>query len=182
MEQTESVVVQVAPYYENHKIREMEAFAWNLQGRQEIRERGWAIGGAGYIDSTTYVVNWVETTVDVYVKLHFVRPKRLPNISKLRALESEYHALPFPPWPGRLLWPVVFTLWGVPGALAMLLAWLAVGGAGMVGVILAGGWIGLGIYWIKSRIRKQHASTSTCAISNKRASEILSEVRKLTSW
>ena len=33
MEQTESVVVQVAPDYENMRIKEMEMFGWNLHGR-----------------------------------------------------------------------------------------------------------------------------------------------------
>lgn len=36
MERTESIVVQVAPDYENDRIKEMGMFGWNLQGRQEI--------------------------------------------------------------------------------------------------------------------------------------------------
>lgn len=36
MERTESTVIQVAPDYENDKIKEMEGFGWNLQGRQEV--------------------------------------------------------------------------------------------------------------------------------------------------
>lgn len=44
MERTESIVVQVSPEYENAKIKEMEMFGWNLQGRQEIHEEGEAYG------------------------------------------------------------------------------------------------------------------------------------------
>lgn len=52
MERTESIVVQVAPDYENAKIKEMEMFGWNLQCRQEIHEEGEAYGRPSYIDST----------------------------------------------------------------------------------------------------------------------------------
>lgn len=179
MEQTESAVVQVAPDYENDKIKEMESFGWNLQGRQEIHEKGEAFGRPSYIDSSTYVV---KTTVYKYVKLHFARPKSLPGISKIRPLESEYQALPFPPSPGGLVWPVLFTLVPIPASIAMLADPMGKHGSpGLGGLIIVAGWIALGIYWIKNRIRKRDAASSTRAASNKRAGEILNEVRGMTS-
>jgi len=175
MEQTESTIVQVAPDYENDKIKEMEAFEWNLQGRQEIHEKGEVFGRPSYVDSSTYVV---KTTVYKYVKLHFVRPKNLPNINRIHELENEYQALPFPPSPGGLVWPVLFTLMPIPGGIAML---SDSHGPGLAGLIVVAGWIALGIYWIKKRTQKRGETSSVRAASSKRANEILNEALRLTS-
>jgi len=109
MERTESVVVQVAPNYENEKIKEMEMFGWNLQGRQEMHEEGDAYGSPSLLDSSTYVI---KTKVSHYVKLHFVRPLSLPNLDRIKPLEAQYFGLPFPEFP-RL----------VPGGIFLLLFW-----------------------------------------------------------
>ncbi len=80
---TESVVVQVAPEYENQKIQEMQLFGWNLQGRQEIEQQGQAYGRPSYLAefTGTYVI---KTTVYRFVKLHFVRSLNLPNLDRVR--------------------------------------------------------------------------------------------------
>jgi hypothetical protein len=96
MERTESIVVQVAPDYENAKIKEMEAFGWNLQGRQEIHEAGDAYGRPSFIDRTDYIV---KVRVSHYVKLHFARSVDLPNLDRIKALEAQYFSLPFPNFP-----------------------------------------------------------------------------------
>ena len=117
MERTESIVVQVAPDYENAKIKEMEMFGWNLQGRQEIHEEGEAYGRPSYIDSSEYLI---KTTVYHYVKLHFTRSLSLPNLERIKELEAQYFSLPFPKFPrlfppggifGFILWLFLWFLW-----------------------------------------------------------------------
>ncbi|MDI6759864.1 MAG: hypothetical protein QMD05_03470 [Candidatus Brocadiaceae bacterium] len=94
MERTESIVVQASPQYENNKSKEMELFGWNLQNRQEIHEKGDAYGRPSYISGNTYIT---KTTIKHYVKLHFVRGLSLPNLDKIKKIETEYLNLPFPP-------------------------------------------------------------------------------------
>ena len=96
MERTESLVVQVAPDYENNKIKEMQRFGWNLQNRQEIHEKGDAFGRPSFLDSSEYLI---KTKVSHYVKLHFSRNLSLPNIDKIREFENEYFRVPFPVFP-----------------------------------------------------------------------------------
>ncbi|OFV80827.1 MAG: hypothetical protein A2Y78_03320 [Acidobacteria bacterium RBG_13_68_16] len=104
--------MQVAPDYENDKIQEMQAFGWNLQGRQEIHEKGEVEGRPSFVSDSTYVV---KTTVYKYVKLHFVRSLELPKLAKIKALEAEYFALSFPSLPG-LKAAGCFTFFGVISA------------------------------------------------------------------
>lgn len=108
MERTESIVVQVAPEYENAKIKEMEIFGWNLQSRQEIHEEGDAYGRPSLLGDE-YII---KTKVYRYVKLHFARSLDLPNLDKIRELENEYFGPPEPIFP-RLL----------PGGFILLLFW-----------------------------------------------------------
>src|SRR5215467_12299305 len=105
MERTESTVIQVAPDFENQKIKEMETFGWSLHGRQEIHQEGDAYGRPTYMDSSTYVV---KVKVSHYVKLHFVRALSLPNIQSIKQLETEYNNLTLPRLPG-LGWPIGIT-------------------------------------------------------------------------
>lgn len=95
MERTESNIVQVAPDYENEKIREMEAFGWSLQNRQEIHEQGDAYGRPSLIGSD-YII---KTSVQKYVKLHFARSLSLPNLDAIKALEAQYNNLSYPDFP-----------------------------------------------------------------------------------
>ncbi len=127
MERTESIVVQVAPDYENDKIKEMEAFGWNLHGRQEIHEEGEAYGRPSFIDSSEYII---KVKVHHYVKLHFTRSLGLPNLERIRALEAQYFGLPYPNfpalvpggclgwflliWGGWLIWPLWYFLFYKP--------------------------------------------------------------------
>ncbi|MCL0083914.1 hypothetical protein M1N77_05250 [Thermodesulfovibrionales bacterium] len=97
MERTESRIVQVAPTHENGMIEEMQRFGWNLQGRQEMRVEGdtapdlaTSLGLSG--NTQTHI-----TKIQHYVKLHFVRSLELPNLERIRRIESEYFDLPFPP-------------------------------------------------------------------------------------
>jgi len=117
MERTESIVIQVTPAYENAKIKEMQLFGWNLQGRQEVHEEGDAYGRPSYLDRTTYLI---KTKVYHYVKLHFVRSLSLPNLDKIRELENEYLSLPVPRFPsivppggiiGIIVWLFLWFLW-----------------------------------------------------------------------
>ncbi len=117
MERTESIVVQVAPDFENFKIKEMESFGWSLSNRQEIHEKGDAYGRPSYISNSTYVI---KTTVNKYVKLHFVRNLGLANLDKVKSLESEYFNLPIPEFPSLvpflylIFWPL-WPLWYLRG-------------------------------------------------------------------
>ena len=100
-QRTESKVVQVAPDYENAKIKQMEEFAWNLQSRQEIHEEGDAEGKPSLFGGS-YVI---KTKVWHYVKLHFVRPLSTPGLDKIKGIEAEYFSLPLPAGPS-LRWPL----------------------------------------------------------------------------
>lgn len=144
MERTESVVVQVAPDYENEKIKEMEMFGWNLQSRQEMHVEGDAEGRPS-ITGSSYVV---KTKVSHYVKLHFVRDLTLPDLSQIKSIESEYFGLPFPMPPAikSFLWPALFILAGIISLTN------PERGAGIGGfVVLAG----LGGWWFFSKIKKR---------------------------
>lgn len=114
MERTESIVVQVSPEYENAKIKEMEMFGWNLQGRQEIHEEGEAYGRPSWLDKSEYVI---KTKVYHYVKLHFVRSLSLPNLDKIQELENEYFGL-YPP-----AFPRLFPPGGITGIVIWLFLW-----------------------------------------------------------
>ncbi|HEY5177922.1 MAG TPA: hypothetical protein VII95_20395 [Terriglobales bacterium] len=166
----ESTVVEVAPSYENDKIREMEAFGWNLQGRQEIHQEGDAYGRPSYLDSSTYVV---KVKVSHYVKLHFVRGLSLPNLDTVRQLELEYNNLPFPP-PAPIGWPLgiaVFFSIGVIGVIIGKIPVLAL----PVYVVFGG----LGALWLTSRLKKRGAGSERRALSMSRAKEILDEAQRL---
>lgn len=173
MERTESIVVQVAPDYENAKIKEMEMFGWNLQNRQEIHEKGEAYGRPSYLSSSTYVV---KTTVKHYVKLHFVRSLSLPNLDKIKQIESEYFNLPFPASPS-LIWPVIITLLPIPGTIAGI---FDPKGPGIAILIVTIPWIVLGYRWIRSRAKKRKVARETCEQSLRRMEELKNQVASLT--
>jgi hypothetical protein len=169
MERTESLVVQVAPSFEQDKIKEMETFGWNLQGRQEIHEEGDAYGRPSYIDSSTYVV---KTTVKHYVKLHFVRAMSLPNLDRIRQIESEYNNLPFPRPPG-LGWPIGLTAFFALGVI--------IGNpedpvtARIVFAVLTA----LCGYWLSRRLRKRKNAIAVCQESAAKARQLLEQAASL---
>lgn len=177
MERTESTIVQAAPDFENAKIKEMEEFGWSLQGRQEIHEEGDAYGRPSYLSSDTYVV---KVKVHQYVKLHFVRSLGLPNLARVKELESEYLNLSFPQKPG-IVWPVLFTLMPIPGGLGMISDPLGKTGPGLPGLLVVAAWIFLGLWWIQSRIKKRQSAEQTCAESVQRAVALRQEVAQLLS-
>ena len=92
MQRTESTVIQVAPDYENAMIKEMERFGWSLQSRQEIHEAGDA-----YTTENIFGDYVTKRAISSYVKCHFSRSLSLPNLDKIRELESEYFGMPTPP-------------------------------------------------------------------------------------
>lgn len=170
MERTESRVLQVSPDWENDKIQEMQTFAWNLQGRQEIHEEGDAEGrptllGDGYV---------ITTKVKHYVKLHFARSLTLPNLNRIREIEAEYDGTPFPGAPS-LTWSYIITGFFVLGAL--------IGNAQdpitarVVFALLAAA----GVYWIQSRGKKRKEVIATCQASLKRRAELLAEAQSLVN-
>jgi len=164
MERTESTVVQVSPDYENSKIKEMEMFGWNLQGRQEIHEKGEAYGRPSYLSNSTYVV---KTTVKHYVKLHFIRSLSLPNLDKIKQIESEYFSLQFPT-PPSLTWPVIILGSGILGLF---------GGLRLIpGAIL---FLAVGGFWLNSRIKKRKVTMEKCAQIARRMNELKSQLQAL---
>jgi len=168
MERTESTVVQVAPDYENSKIKEMEMFGWNLQGRQEIHEEGEAYGRPSYLSSSTYVV---KTTVKHYVKLHFIRSLSLPNLDKIKQIESEYFSLPFP-IPPSLKWPVILLGIGILTLIGVL-----TGDKNLIpGSIF---FLAVGGFWLNSRIKKRKVAMEKCAQSARRMDELKSQLQAL---
>jgi hypothetical protein len=172
MERTESIVVQVAPAYENAKIKEMEMFGWNLQGRQEIHEEGDAYGRPSWLDKTEYII---KIKVSHYVKLHFTRSFSLPNLDKIRQIESEYFNLPFPK-PPSLIWPVILTVWPaltIPISIAMM---IKKPGEGLVTLIIVIVWAILGYRWVRSRTKGRKEATTTCEQSFHRMEELRAQL------
>lgn len=170
MERTESTVVQVSPDYENDKIREMEAFGWNLQGRQEIHQEGDAYGRPSYLDNSAYIV---KTKVSHYVKLHFVRALSLPNLGNIRQLEMEYDNLPFPA-PAPIGWPL-----GVTGFFSIGVFGVIGGAIPLKLLPVYAVFVALGVLWLTSRMKKRGAAAQRRALSAKRGDEILAESRRL---
>ncbi|MFW6129867.1 MAG: hypothetical protein ACOC56_01710 [Atribacterota bacterium] len=165
MNKTESIVVQVAPQYENTKIKEMEQFGWNLQGRQEMHEEGEAEGRESLLGGS-YIIT---TKVSHYVKMHFTRDTNLPNISKIKELESEYFNLPFPSLPRirSYIWPLLLIIFGIIGLNPDTL---------VAGIFL----IGLGGLWLLLKINKHKKNSNTCRESFEKQQELISEVQTLT--
>lgn len=184
MDRTESIVVSVGPNFENSKINEMSSFGWNLQGRQEVighvREaeisdnllvaigRGMKEGATG---TKTY-------QYDHYVKLHFVRSLALPNLARIKQLESEYFSLPFPGAKG-VVWPILFTLMPLPATLGALADPLGKQGPGLTLLVLVIPWVLLGINWTRKRLRRRQVARATSAASQARAETILHELEPL---
>jgi hypothetical protein len=168
MERTESLVVQVAPTYENAKIEQMEQFGWSLQGRQEIHEEGDAEGGPS-IFGDAYVI---KTKVSHYVKLHFARPLSTPHLDRIKPIEAEYFSLPFPGGPS-LKWPIglgAFFLLGVfignpqdPVAARVFFAVLTA---------LCG-------FWVYRRVQTRELARSACAASLAKQKELVEQLRSL---
>ncbi len=165
MGRTESCIVQVAPAYENEKNQEMQAFGWNLQGSQEIHEEGDSEGRPAYF-SNSYIV---KTKVKHYVKLHFVRSLDLPNLNKIKQIETEYFALLFPQ-SSPLTGPIImmgFSGIGIISAFGMMNA-----GAGLFLLIIYGGLMALGWSWLKKRLAKRKQNTEIVRQSFQRKKEL----------
>ena len=184
MERTESIVVSISPQFENDKIAQMSNFGWNLQSRQEIighlREAEspdslMAAVGRGMKEGATGKKTY---EYDHYVKLHFVRSLNLPNLPRIKQLESEYFTLPFPTAKG-IVWPVLFTLMPIPGAIGMLSDPLGKQSPGLAGLFVVAVWMLLGVYWVKSRLRKRQVGAATCAANAARAGQIEQELNQL---
>lgn len=175
MERTESIVIQVAPAYENAKIKEMEMFGWNLQGRQEIHEEGDAYGKPSWLDKSEYVI---KIKVSHYVKLHFTRGLSFPNLDKIKQIESEYFSLPFPK-PPSLTWPVILTAWPaltIPVAIGTAIKEPA---GGLVALIICIVWAALGYRWIRSRAKRRKEGVKTCEQSLHRMEELKTQLNLL---
>jgi hypothetical protein len=165
MDRMESLVLQVAPSYENAKIREMEQFSWNLQGRQEIHEEGDAEGSSSILGDK-YVVT---TKVSHYVKLHFVRSLAMPDLDRVRAIEAEYFSLPFLEGPS-LKWPI--------GLAVFFLIGVIVGNPQdpVTARLVFALFTGLCGYWVYVRHQKREVARSTSEASLARRAELASQL------
>ncbi len=178
MERTESFIIEVAPNYENAKIKQMEMFGWNLQGRQEIMGH---LMEAKTSDSL-FVAMWrggMEGATgkkyyeyDHYVKLHFVRSLNLPNLSGIKKLETECSNLPYPELPAikSFMWPLIFIFGGLmslsnPERAAGVMGFLIVGGGG--------GW------WFYSKVKKRQENHAICEQSIKKHGELINQLESL---
>lgn len=168
MDRTESNIIQVAPNYENNKIKEMEMFGWNLQGRQEIHEEGDAYGEESMFGNS-YTVT---TKVSHYVKLHFVRSLSLPNIEKIKAIEAEYYSKNFPPVPTikSFILPALLLFFGVISLLNP-----DVGSGFMVFLIFGG----IGGWLIYSKLNKRKRNIAICEDSLKAQDALIAELKSL---
>jgi len=175
VERTESVVIQVAPAYENQKIQEMQVFGWNLQGRQEIHEEGDAYGRPSYLSDNTYII---KTKVSHYVKLHFSRSVSLPNVDKIRVIENEYNSLPFPSSPSLMGPGCVIVFFGIGVIIAFAMMSQSVGtGFGLLAVY--GAFVALGIWWLRKNQSKGRDAQEICKRSVERAQQLLMAAKEL---
>ncbi len=182
MERTESTVVQVAPQQENEMIQEMELFGWNLQGRQEIQESGQAYGRPSYLSelTDTYVV---KITVTSYVKLHFVRSLKMPNLDRLKEIQEEYFSLPFPKAPSLLLPKAVIAFFSF-GILVVVPSFMLndeLGGVGfgIFALLVYGVFVLLGVRWLKKRQLQQAHAYEMVKASRKRMEELRMTAKSL---
>jgi zinc-ribbon domain len=182
---SESVIVSVSPNFENECIKERELFGWNLQNRQEVvghlreAETPDGLGHALWRGAVEGMTNTKSLEYDHYVKLHFVRGAGLPNLPRIKQLESEYFSLPSPTAKG-IVWPILFSLMPIPSLFVALSDPSGKQGSpGLALLPVAIGWILLGLYWVRARRRKQAAAASACAASLARAKEIRQEVTQM---
>ncbi len=182
---SESIVVSTAPNDENECITEREIFGWNLQNRQEVighlreAEIPDGLGQAVWRGMVRGATNRRALEYDHYVKLHFARSMGLPNLPRIKQLESEYFNLPLPVAKG-IFWPVFFTLMPIPALIVALSDPTGRrGGPGLLFFPFAIGWIVLGLYWVRARRRNRAAAASTCTASMTRAEAIRQEVARL---
>jgi hypothetical protein len=169
MERAQSTIIQVAPQYENEKIREMELFGWSLQSRQEIHQEGDAYGRPSFTGSS-YII---KVKVSHYVKLHFVRNVSLPNLPQIREIEDEYSNLAFPPLPSFTV-PAIFTAVGAFGVLGGLSS-----GMGFVifGYLV---WASLGVLWLVIRGNKRTNIKALLEKNATKAQELRNRALSLT--
>ncbi len=166
MERTESIVIQVSPPDENNKIKEMEMFGWSLQSRQELGEtylNPWFIG-RGYT---------MKQKIS-HVKLHFVRNLNLPNLNKIKEIESEYSSLIFPKPPafGYYILCAFFSFWGGISLLDNLFKGLRDPIGFLSSFLFSGAFAGFGI-WGFHQIKKKRQKNPEICIQNKRRKEKL---------
>lgn len=174
MERTESTVVQVAPDYENTKIKEMERFGWSLHGRQEIHEKGQAYGRPS-LSGDSYIV---KTEVNQYVKLHFIRSLSLPNLQRLRELENEYFSLNFPMNPS-LKGPIVLVIFAGLELLFGLAGW-GPSGFSSGGLFMTAAVLGVpGALWLRSRLAGGRKAKETREASALRLREVQQELQSI---
>jgi hypothetical protein len=185
MERTESVVVSVAPQYENEKIQEMGGFGWNLQGRQEIMghlreaEAPDSLAASVFQGAMDGATSTVRVTYDHYVKLHFVRDLNMPNIARIQELEREYRSLHIPPSPSFKT-AGCFTLFGAFGVVAYIFILNGPNGQpGGVATFLV--WTGLGVLWLWWKLRKRADANTAAVKASERARQLVTEVASLLS-
>ena len=200
MERTESKIIQVLPEHENDAIKEMEMFGWSLQSRQEVYlEKG------TYPDTSLPIIIMDEIAktrsyrieAEHHVKLHFARSLALPNLDRVREIESEYFNLPFPlpttSRPASVLKKLGDCL-AIGGALFLALIWFLMGIA-LLWEGIAGGLFPIGLatavvlYLWRTRKKKRKAEEARREEeekarqirqqSQRRAEELVVELKKL---
>jgi len=115
---TESLSIQVHPQDEQQQINFMQNFYWSLLGSQEIKNIDNRLERRG---DTLYQVHKSEH----YVKLVFSRDLEIPNLDKIKKLETEFFALEKPKFPK--LFPIFpWWAWGISALFygAGLVIWL----------------------------------------------------------
>jgi len=83
-----------------------------------MREEGDSHGKPALLPSLAGRSRYVTTTnVSKYVKLHFTRNLALANLDRIKAIETEYFALPFPPVPPLSLSIIISSIPCLPALL-----------------------------------------------------------------
>lgn len=184
MEMTESIVTSVHPDAENDRIQEMAIFGWSLHGRQEIigplREAETPDNLAtamlrGGIEGAT---NSVYVQRDHYVKLHFTRSLGLPNLRRIKEIESECASLPFP-GAASLKGPGCFTLFFAMGVFPAVVMMSTKPATGLGMLATYGMFVALGVLWLRSRMAKNRHAAEIRSTSAARAAELVEEARAL---
>lgn len=170
LEKNESIAIDVTQRYENEIVKEMEMFGWKIQNHQEIHKKGKAYGRTINIYNQNHVI---KTKVSKHIRLHFHRSLELPNIDKIRRIESAIFALPFPepPTEKSFLWPILFACIG-----GLILLANPNSAKNIFGIIVIVGW---SIWWFYSKVKRQDEMLEICEQSINRKLELIRQLETL---
>ncbi len=162
MGRTESFSIQVHPNDEQAQINLMQRFGWNLLSSQEIKVMDSHLERRG--DTIQSV-----TKSEHYIKLVFSREVDMPNLDRIKRLESEYFSFSYP---GKK---------GFVGAIIILIISIIcfAGVEGIAGVAAGVLFLALFAFLVYITVKKNKELQELANSNARRQQEILKEVDQL---